>query len=284
MQPERSAHGLVLAYLADEDDRKPVVTDLRPFTQDRPRSTTGRPYGWASEVGKCERAQSYRIHRVEKTNPVDPKDRVNFWVGDRVQELIQLAAATYLGDRFQCEVSWGWPVDLPYDEAIVHGRADGVVLDKAGAAHEAWEIKKVHTYIWEKATGITKYGRPRKDGAEGPRREDIAQGNLSAYIMGAAKTRVVYMVTDANQGSDRVAEWTYPVDPVAATADLQALANGVRRAEQSNVLTPRIWEGTPIDDPAAMRWPCAYCRWLDDCKTLPTTAIALPQQDAGDGS
>ena len=238
-------------------------------------------HAWASEVGRCDRQVGYRLLGIEKTDPMDPQDLMNFWIGNRVQELIQDAAVAKYGRQFRAEVPWHWPADVPYEDAEVHGRADGLLVDGGGNPCEVWEFKRVHRYVFELATGK----RMAADGSEpGPKPEDVRQAALSAYALGAPVVRVIYVRTDANKGEDRMAEWRIDLEPQTTIADLEHMTTILGMAHD-RILPARMFEGETIEKPASKRWPCGYCGWQQHCRELPSEAMsiddAIVEQEAG---
>ena len=271
-----------------------LATDPEVTLQRTPRRSTGGPTRpWVSEVGKCHRAVGFRLAGAPVTNSVDPNDTMNWHVGLIVQAIVQQAAEWHFGrDQFLTELPVRVPLVDSVDgtvpgativrdgkEMLLSGRADGLLVAHepfSGSIQplEVWEVKKVARYKWQLIMG-----QKRGKEAAGPRKEDVWQANLAGYALGALWVRVVYIVTDANRGEPRIADFKMPVDDMQAAGDLLRMSELWATVHDRKQLPQAYWpaEDKVLDNPKGPRWPCGWCSYQDACVDVGTSdEVSLP--------
>jgi hypothetical protein len=239
-----------LASLNDARER-PVSTEL-----------TSR----ASSAGKCSRAIALKISGLPASNPPAGESLVNFWIGDKIHDLVQTAMLEKYPDaEKELEGSIG---------DYITGHCDLRTTAEDGKKI-VWEIKSIADFAFMKATGISlkSSGRWHKkdEESEGAKTEHLLQCGIYTRMFDADYMGIVYVRKTATKDEPVAYEWRHRAEEYTRPIDLELERHkNIVDMVRANYLPEREFEGRIITNPLAKenRWPCGYCNHLESCVKL----------------
>jgi hypothetical protein len=219
------------------------------------------PHANASSAGGCARAIAFRVAGVEGANPPSVDSLFNFYIGDAVHDKIQAAVLA----------------KIPEAEKEVNGVIENFITCRADLCYPAedskivcCEIKSTSDFGFKLATGarLKSNGQWNKKDqqAEGPKREHVLQVGISAKSIAADYLCIVYARKTAAKDEPIIAEWRFKVADFdqEIQAEIERLRSIVASV-QNGVWPDREYNGTIIQNPLKVRFPCGYCNYLPNC-------------------
>lgn len=258
-------------------------THLQSQRQDRPTACGTNLRG--SNAYACTRALALDLINYPPDHQLDLESLLTFDIGQNLHELTQTALQdTY--SNVQTEVT----VDLQPLGYDMSGHADATYTDQDGK-QVCVEIKSQSAYGFSKAVGVNQYGKPSKDGPEGPKLDHLAQACIYALGLDSDVVHIVYL---NKAKGDLPAEWTFGMD------DPCGLLNGLTPRDFALAELSRLeWVAEQVDDGMlpershpefgvisnppkhkseggkGQPWLCRYCKHNGTCRDLPTEAVPL---------
>lgn len=218
----------------------------------------------ASDAGKCARAIAFKMAGFSETNPPGPDSLINFYIGDSIHDIVQKSIL----DRW------------PDAKAEVKGKLDDYITVRADILYPSedkklvtCEIKTVSDFAFEKATALKlkSNGRWAKKAqeAEGPKKKDVLQTTIGAKVFEADYIAVVYIRKTAARDEPILFEWRYRTEKFQEETEqelarLKAIVESMREGK----LPEREYEGSIIENPARVKFPCGYCNYKDACVSI----------------
>ena len=251
---EQLVHDHLIALDKDKDRRSPEGLRVR-----------------ASSAGRCARAIGFQICGLEQTNPPTPDSLVNFWIGDRVHDLVQQAILKqWPGAEIETKGTiGGW---LWGHSDVLYRAEDGELV--------VLEIKSTADFGFEKATGVAlksngRWKKKEPDPPEGPKKEHLLQAGIYAVMHGARYIAIVYVRKTAAKDEPVTWEWRFLAAQLKedVEAEIQRLRDILARIEV-NLMPDREFNGEVID-PKAKKFPCTYCSYRDACIQLGTGEVEI---------
>jgi len=219
----------------------------------------------ASSAGNCARQIAFKITGIPATNPPSGESLVNFWIGDKIHDLVQTAMMSKFPDA----------------EKELEGEIGNYItghLDLRYSAEDGnkvvCEIKSTADFGFEKATGIPlksngRWKKKNPDPPEGPSRPHLLQVGIYAQMFDAPYMAIVYVRKTAAKDEPVTWEWRFnAADHADATMNELQRHRTIVEMVRNGVMPDREYEGKIIVNPDAVKFPCGYCNFLQGCKTL----------------
>lgn len=229
-----------------------------------PSLLSGILHANASDAGKCARSIAFKMIDFPATNPPGADSLMNFYIGDVIHDIVQKSIL----DRW------------PDAKAEVKGKLEDYITVRVDVLYPSedeklvtCEIKTVSDFAFEKATALKlkSNGRWAKKAQEpeGPKREHILQNTIGAKILNADYIAVVYIRKTAAKDEPILFEWRYKTDKFQEETEQELTRlRAVVESMRENKLPEREYEGSIIENPAKVKFPCGYCNYKEACISL----------------
>lgn len=225
----------------------------------------------ASSAGACARQVAFRVAGTEASNPITGDALFNFYLGDAIHDKIQTALLAKIPDA-QKEVNGVIEDFITVRADLLYPAEDGLMV--------CTEIKSVSDFAFKLITGkkLKSNGQWNKKDqqAEGPKRENILQVGISARALGASYIGIVYARKTAAKDEPIIAEYRFRINELDGKIDeeIKRLKTIVQYVE-NGLLPPREFEGVELENVEKIKWPCAYCSFLDKCSKLGAGVVQI---------
>lgn len=229
-----------------------------------PSLLSGILHANASDAGKCARSIAFKMIDFPATNPPGADSLMNFYIGDVIHDIVQTSILSKWHNA----------------KAEVRGKLNDYITVRADVLYSAedeklvtCEIKTVSDFAFEKATALKlkSNGRWAKKAqeAEGPKREHILQTTIGAKILDTDYIAVVYIRKTAAKGEPILFEWRYRAGDFTEETERElARLKSIVALMREGKLPEREYEGSIIENPAKVKFPCGYCNYKDACISL----------------